>query len=158
MTKCLTNHNWEGKTWKDTLGRYGCLVTSFANIMQYNMDKNFTPKNLNDILVEFKCYNYLQNNNCEEAKASYIDWATVQEKFKNSFIITRDLEVDDFRNHNSKRYIAKIKHPRTGGGHYINILEKGRQAFWCFDVDSGEVVFISEEYIIKIHEFNYIGA
>jgi hypothetical protein len=147
--------NWENKKWTDTLSRWGCLVSSFANIIQYYIDKKFTPKDLNDVLKTIKGYRYLTNPGCKESEASFIEWDKIIDYFQKSFKIT--LDAEQFRIDEKKRYIARVKHPVTGGGHYINILEKGRQEYWCFDVDDGRLKLYKEKEISQIHEFYYIG-
>ncbi len=155
MTECLTP-NWEGKIWSDRIGRWGCVLTSIANISQFFLEQELTPNILNETFRIYKAYNYLQNPKCKEAEASNLIWDVIKAHFHNTLIINLNLTIDQFKNDFSKRYIARVIHEKTKTGHYINILEKHKNHFWCFDVEDGKIKRFEPDEITKIHEFEYI--
>jgi hypothetical protein len=154
--------NFEGKIWTDYIYRWGCVITMIANIVQYFTNKKFTPQDMNKIAIYRRAYNYLQDNNCPEAKASYIVWDIIKDHFSTIFEIRLNLSPDRFKNSKNIMYGAKIFHEKTGGGHYINVMKNNNinnnNAFWCFDGEKNIIRSYNIEEIIKLHEFKYIGG
>lgn len=118
----------EGK-WIDRIGRWGCLVTSLANIMQEHSNIDYTPKYLNELLKNHNGYYYPQISIKEET-ASFLNWE----------VIKKLLNFDNIyaKNYDEKNYlIARI--PTKFGGHYINVIKKINDRILCFDVMSGDL-------------------
>jgi hypothetical protein len=157
MTRCDIP-NWEGKTWVDYWWRYGCLGTAIANIIQYFKQIEFTPSKFNELMIAIKGYNYLQNLKCEEAKASYIHWATVKKWFRDTFEITLNLTPGEYKEHWGSKFTAKILHRNTNKAHYVNIIEKRKNKFWLFDTEFGDIICKESNEILKLHEFEYLGG
>jgi hypothetical protein len=152
--------NFEGKIWTDYIYRWGCVITMIANIVQYFTNKKFTPQDMNNLAIDLKAYNYLQDNECPEAKASYIVWDIIKKYFSKIFEIKLNLLPDKYKNNKNIMYGAKIKHEKTGGGHYINVMKTNNDnnTFWCFDGERNSVRKFNIYEIIKLHEFKYIGG
>lgn len=148
--------NFEGKIWKDCIWRYGCLITAISNIIQFFTCHTFTPKIMNDLIITIRGYYYLQDPQCPEAIASFLHWPTIKKYFNKNFEIKENIPTSKYVRTNNKRYIARIKHPRTLGGHYVNVLDKNKNWFWLFDVETGEIIIKEDKHIKKMIEFKYL--
>jgi hypothetical protein len=137
MTQC----NEKYRVWTDYIKRWGCLVTALANIL----DK--TPKELNDIIIENKCYEYLNNPNTPENRASFL----MLDKLKNilNISIINELSYKDYIDHPRLYWIARIIH-RSGGGHYVNVLRKEANTWIIFDVEYGKEKRLQNKDITKL--------
>jgi len=142
----------QSETWIDTLGRWGCLVTCLANILQFIRDKTLTPKDMNDIIRQIECYEYLNDPATPENRASIIVWPKLMSFFSDSVEIKLRLDQSEWRRHPDYFYIARVKHDITAGSHYINVFTKSRKHFWCFDVEDGNIKAYNPEEIIYLHE------
>jgi len=136
--------------WTDTLGRYGCLVTCLANIIETIMiSKTFTPKDLNDMIKYCNAYRYLKNPNCKENEASFLEWDRFRDIFKSLDI---SLYEKEYHNNKNSYYIARVIHPKTSMGHYINVLnKKHKDIYYCFDVEDGRTRFYTPDEIVFFH-------
>lgn len=153
MTAC--DGNYWNESWIDLLGVYGCLVVSIANIIQFFIHQEFTPKNLNDYFKIIKAYEYLNNpQHCREKGASFIIWDKVKAAFRNSFEITNN--IIDYHNVFEIKYIARVIN--YGIGHYINVLDKYKEYYWCFDVWDGKLKQYHMSDILALHRFQYLGG
>ena len=137
MTQC----NEKYRVWIDRIKRWGCLVTALANII------DLTPKELNDIIKENKCYEYLNNPNTPENKASFL----MLNKLKNilNLSIINDLAYKEYKEADKVFWIARIIH-RTGGGHYINVIRKEANTWIVFDVENGKEKRLQNKDITKL--------
>ena len=137
MTQC----NEKYRVWIDRIRRWGCLVTSLANIL------DLTPKELNDIIIMHACYEYLDNPNTPENRASFL----MLDKLKNilSISVINDLPYKDYVDRAGIYWIARIIH-RTGGGHYVNVLRKESNVWVIFDVENGKEKRLQNKDITKL--------
>lgn len=142
----------QSETWIDTLGRWGCLVTCLANILQFIGDKEITPKDVNNVIKDIKAYNYLADPGTPESQASVIVWPKIMSFYQDNIEIKLRLDQTEWRRHVDYFYIAKVRHELTGGSHYINVFTKSRKNFWCFDVEDGKLKAYKPEEIIYLHE------
>jgi hypothetical protein len=137
MTQC----NEKYRSWIDYIWRYGCLVTSIANIIEK------TPKELNNIIKENRCYEYLNNPDTPENKASFL----ILNKLKSTINIgvLNGLSHKEYKASDKVFWIARIIH-RTGGGHYINVLRKEANTWIVFDVENGKEKRMQDKDITKL--------
>jgi hypothetical protein len=137
MTQCYEKY----RSWIDYIWRWGCLVTALANIMDR------TPKELNDIIRENKCYEYLHNPNTPENRASYL----MLDKVKSilNIGIINGLSYKDYKESDKVFWIARVVH-RTGGGHYINVSRKEANTWIVFDVENGKEKRMRNKDITKL--------
>ena len=133
--------------WVDYLWRWGCMVTCIANILQEIMEKKFTPKDLNDIIIKLKAYRYLDNSKTPESQASFLLTEKLFKHFKSTVKYVRKLTVNNYNNNDF--FIAKIHHP-SGGYHYINVIDRRGKFFLCFDVEYGSLRYVNEDAIISL--------
>ena len=132
--------------WHDTIHDWGCLVTSLSNIIQITQEKGFTPKDLNDVIKQIKGYRYLKDNRAKVEEASFLEFEVLLRYFTTYDIIRN---VKEYKNDGF--YIARVNH--LGYGHYINVLSKQGNIFWCFDVWDG---FVKSYYVKDIEFFHKV--
>jgi hypothetical protein len=137
MTQC----NEKYRSWTDYIWRYGCLVTSIANIIEK------TPKELNYIIRENRCYEYLNNPDTPENRASFL----ILNKLKSiiNIGVRNGLSYKEYKTADKVFWIARIIH-RTGGGHYINVLRKEANTWVVFDVENGKEKRMQDKDITKL--------
>lgn len=124
---------------EDQLGRYGCVVTCVANIIQLRDRMNFTPQNLNNILKLSHGY-----KETPEDQASFIRWSFIEKKYK--FKVINNLFPSQFRQRGY--HIARIIF--SGYGHYVNVLQKLEDYFLIFDVWHGGTSLIHRTDVTKL--------
>ena len=139
--------NEKEEVWKDTLGQYGCLVTSLANIIQIHRNIDFTPQNLNETIKTHKAYWYPFKSQ-EESNASFLDW----DKFCQIFECSVS-ESERFKKSLDGYHIAKIR--VNGNPHYINVVLNDKSIFWCFDVWDGKLKQYSIDDIEKFKQITF---
>jgi len=137
MTQC--NEKYRG--WIDYISRWGCLVTSLANIL------DMTPKELNDIIKENKCYEYLYDKKTVENRASFLMLDRL--RFIINTSIVNDLNYKNYYEEDRTYWIARIIH-RSGGGHYVNVLRKEANTWMIFDVENGKEKRLQNKDITKL--------
>jgi|GEM_PF-2461384 len=140
----------------DFLWRWGCLITSLANIIQAVLESPFTPKDMNCLIIELKAYAYLDNPNVKKNKASNIIWKKIKAHFT-SLQITRKIDPSLFEAGANNYYIACVTHRKTKKPHYINVIAKRGVFFCCFDVEYGEIRYYRKEEIQYLHKIEVIG-
>lgn len=129
----------------DLIGRWGCLVSCIANIMQECTQKEITPKEVNNRLKENKGYKGSGFINQE----SFIDWTIASKIFGfQTFRYSGRLFNEDFKP--EFYFIARIIHPKTGSGHYINLIKAAGLFYLCFDVETGELKLIPYKEVTDI--------
>jgi len=151
-----TDSNWkkdimtEGKInniqWIDRIGRWGCVVTCLANIEQAHSGIEFTPRNMNNLIVGHNGYWILSGKTDKESNASFVDWDVVKGILL--FDVFNDVEYKE--GYNIARVIL------NGGGHYINIIKKEKDLYLCFDVNDGELKYYKESDIKKIIRIEFM--
>jgi hypothetical protein len=128
-------------SWRDLLGRWGCLVTSLANSINVLLDKNITPKELNTMIRDNKCYAYLNNTTTPENQASNL----LLEKFLNlcfsQLQCIRNAEFNPEEHDNIQvRYIANITHPITKQPHFVSVVDVLKEhSYLLFDVETSKL-------------------
>lgn len=145
----------KGQEGPDLVWRWGCIMTSFANIVQFFFDNEMTPGMMNHLFIENNCYRYLDDPETPMNRASEIYWDNVKKLFYNELIIKNRVSRDVYSNKSGVEYIARVKH-RTGGSHYVNVLSKTRKNFWCFDVEDGIVKPYKHKDVEYLHEIRRI--
>lgn len=158
-----TNSKWSkeimtanpGK-WIDYLWRWGCLVSSLANICNDVMEKEFTPKDMNDLLVQINGYKFLNDQSTPENQASEVDWNVIKKYFGSTFDIDLYVKEPGYEYNENVYYVARVIHNKTGAGHYINVLSK-QQNYICFDVEDGLVKQYKPSEITFMHKITYKG-
>jgi len=140
----------------DYLWRWGCIVSCITNIIQYLTDTEFTPDEANKLFKKKAMYLYLDNPNTPSSRASVIVWSKIKDHYKNLFSIRIRLDTNMFTYREDTFYIARVKHPVTGGSHYVNILSRSRKNFWCFDVEDGTIKSYNPKDVNYIHEFRKV--
>ena len=148
MTQC----NEKYRKWIDYIWRWGCLVTSIANIVQEHFNKPFTPKNMNDLIIQNKCYNYLSNPDCSINIASFLLLDKLQSVINATII--NNLHFSKYTEKKNVYWIARIIH-RTGGGHYINVIRKDANMWECFDVENGKIKSLKDKDITKLIKLEF---
>lgn len=146
MTTANRSTDPKGRAWVDTLGVYGCLVTSLANVITATI-KDTTPGDLNEVIRAEKGYNYLADPMTDEKNASFLIWPVFEKLFPIYDILLQSAEyIED----PSRYYIARIV--MQGSGHYINVLKElpgGR--LLVFDVWDGRVRIIPKTEVTFYH-------
>jgi hypothetical protein len=141
----------QSKKWTDYIKDWGCLICSIANIIQIFRGKEFTPKDLNDVVKQIKAYRYLDNPDTPESKASFLMIDKLQKYFARSFIISY---VQEYKYEKSAYYIARVQLKYTG--HYINVISEFDNLIWCFDVWDGEVKAYNKKEITFFYKIQKI--
>lgn len=137
----------------DKLGRWGCLVTCLANIIQEVRKKDFTPKDMNDLIKNIKAYHGLKfagTKHWKRSVTSYLQWDDLIKYFSKSLIFKLRLPVSDYKKNKKCFYIAKIT--TSWGGHYINVIEKKDHYLTCFDVWDGKIKKYGFSKVKFLHE------
>jgi hypothetical protein len=123
--------------WTDTIGDWGCLVTCLSNVIEILMNRKFTPKDMNDLLVQDKAYQYLADPGTPEKAASVLLWEPVRKLFPAvEFTLFQKMitpSAGDF-------VIAKT----AGKFHFVNLLcikygYKAEDCYIVYDVWDGIV-------------------
>lgn len=147
---------------EDTLGAFGCLVTSLANILQIimHLKRSFTPKDLNDIIIKEEAYDWYSNELPE--KASCLDWKKFKDAFKESLIIRNFVDKSEYVDCKDYYYIARIKFKdihtdyEYNTGHYVNVISKTENYWTVFDTYYGGLHLIKD--IDFLHEVEFTGG
>lgn len=133
----------------DTLGRWGCLVTSLSNILQECCQHELSPKEVNDKLKK--------NNGYKGAKfvgkESFIDWEVTSKLF-NLIMIRCPYRIYRSDFNDGYYFIGRIIHPITKAGHYINVIAAAGVYYSCFDVETGELKLINYSEITDLLKIN----
>lgn len=165
MYNTQTDKRWSGQTmtskpnaWNDTIGRWGCLITCLANIIQDIRGKEFTPKDMNDLCKNLKAYAYLNDKTTKESQASNLLWNKLQTYFQSSLKFDYHLTPDEYVNNPRYYYIARVIHLTTKQGHYINLdhVQDGVK-FVCFDVEDGQFKTLKKNQITFLHRIIFKG-
>ena len=128
----------------DKLGRWGCVNACIANILE------ITPKELNQKLKDNKGYARLQNPTCDINMASFTVWSVVKGLY--NLNVSLDLPITTYFEDEKTNWMARIIHPATGKGHYINILNKKDNLWLCFDVETRKVRYYHDNEITAIYK------
>lgn len=145
----MTQGNIEGKSWVDKIGRWGCLVTSLANIFQEHSQKEFTPFQFNEILTGHKGYYFLSGKSKDINTASFLDWDVAKS------LLLFDVE-NNAQYSNDGYFIARIQ--TAYGGHYINVIKKLSDYYLCFDVLDGYLKYLRYSEITMLIKIKFIGG
>lgn len=136
----------------DTIGKYGCLVTSLVNIYNMHFNKKISVKEFNKKIVDKKGYEGLHRENCPENRFSFLHWPTAEKIFK--YTNKKEVKLSDIKYNTNKYYIVKIDF--FGGGHYINMTEEiGAGNYKCFDVWDASTKVVSKKQIRKVIEIGF---
>lgn len=147
-----------GKTWIDKIGRWGCLVVSLCNaynrLLDIETDRNhkpINPKKLNELIIQNNGYNFLRDPlNVLEDQASLLLWDVVDHMLN-----IRSEHKTNFDGYG--QYIAQVKHPVTGGSHFVNIILQDGDQYIVYDVDSDTVYTLLSTEIKEIKKITYRG-
>jgi len=129
-----------GKKGKDTLGRFGCLVTALTNAHNYYYSEVRTPEWFNQKLRDNDGYYVLRDGyDCLVGQESFIDWEVAKKVF--GFKAFKDVEtriVDILDEH--RYYIARVPYnpPSIMSGHY-NLIVGNKDGIRHFDSDTGAI-------------------
>lgn len=145
-----------GQAQPDYLWRWGCIVSSLANILQHVSDKELTPKDMNDIIKQIHAYRYLDDPATPINRASEIVWDRIQDYFSSTIKIKTRLNTVNYVSDRDYYFIARVIHPLTGGGHYVNVINKTPKHFYCFDVEDGEVKAYEVSKVTYLHQIRKI--
>lgn len=137
MTRGAENH----RAWVDYIWRWGCLLTALANIL------GKFPDELNKLVREHLCYEYLHDPKTPENRASNLMLDKL--KYKLGISIINNLGYQDYKQAYNVFWIARIIH-RTGGGHYVNVLRKEDGLWKIFDVENGKEKVLRNKDITKL--------
>ena len=130
----------------DLLGKLGCLVTCFANIMQIATKVEVTPKDFNDMIIKNNGYNYLLIKKCPVGTESNLIFSVVEKIMKCKI---KRVDVGNYVHHNRVFWIARIQKKNTG--HYINVLRDYNSKLVCFDVLDGNLILTSNiSWLLKV--------
>lgn len=134
----------------DYIKDWGCLLTSFSNIIQIVTGKKYTPADLNNFLKENKGYAYLlHGNTVKRGNESFILYDAISEKWGLSI---ENVKTGHYTKRPNTHYICrfevkyKVKGKERTINHYSNVLTEevihSRRFFEVFDVYSGETMTI----------------
>jgi hypothetical protein len=143
------DYRWKSETMGlpiDTIGRYGCLVTSYANISLF-LKESFNPYQLNKIIKDVKGYAKLNYEGTADNMASNLLNFAI-EKILN--IKSENLPAFDYDE--KAFYIGMINLCLPSGKletHYINILEFTKESVKIFDVWDGTIRTINPKEIMR---------
>ena len=129
----------------DKIWRWGCLITSLSNILTEFKGVDITPQDVNNKLRDNKGYARLADPKCPENIASNLLWDKAEEVF--GFKKRDNVPYDCV---SGVRFIARILHPMTGAGHYINVISKDDTGFICFDVEHGDTRHYNNQEIMGL--------
>jgi hypothetical protein len=130
----------------DKIWRWGCLISSIANIITKCIGVEVTPGQLNAQLRANGGY----MGSKYPGEESDLNWSYLQSLY--GFKCNLNISKDDFSVVPNKGYIAMVIHPLTGKGHFINVMNKNVGNWDCFDVEDGRTKIYMDNQIIKIIE------
>lgn len=150
----MTFPKWQNKP--DTLKQYGCLVASFANIIQMITGIEFTPADLNEYLITNLGYAYLrQRGNCKRGDESFILYDVIEKKWG---LRIENVEKKEYKKLPNTHYICRFEVRLKNGktiNHYSNVITEdvihGKRWFEIFNVYDGDTILlpVSEISILK---------
>ena len=144
----------KGQGYPDTIGEWGCVITSLSNItaMSGLLEKQ-NPAILNETIRINNAYMGLDNSKTKMSIYSNFMWHKLSTVFGRNVNVINDYQGSLYYSSN-RFYIARIeKHLKSGGciGHYINLLEQlNNDEFKCYDVWDGKEIYIDRKAITKI--------
>lgn len=132
----------------DLLSEFGCLTTSFANIIQLIKGREYTPRDLNNVLRENKGYFILaMGKDCPINQESYIVDKVIENTFDIEILSKQDATT--YRLHHREFYIACWNF--AGGDHFSNVIGeviiKDRPFLKVFNVYNGCLEVIARDKI-----------
>ena len=153
-----------GKEWIDKLKDYGCLVTAYANINQEHSNIEFTPLQLNYLIIGHNGYFWLckdKNNNInyygKDIEVKCDNASFLNTKILDGILLSESigwLKSIDYKKEDNVYWIARIT--TSFGGHYINVLYRDKNNnFVCFDTYSGLVNILSSDKIIYLTKVKF---
>ena len=136
---------------EDKLWRFGCLVTSYANII------GITPKELNQWLRDNKGYQKLaQGDDCPVNRESMLWHPAIVGKDKYFKSIDHEWDKYNIVEGDNIRYALKVLHPVYNTGHWINFITATPSdmglLYSVFDVDTGVLYIKNVEQILKVKQ------
>jgi len=137
----------------DFIWRWGCLLTCIANIYQWVEDMRVTPADMNEIFHEIKGYMLLDDPSTPSSTASAIHWGNVKRFLEPSIEIRNRVSIYDYFDSEDYYYIARVTHSTGVGSHYLLVIGKGDNTFWCFDPETGDTIGVNADDIFYLHEF-----
>lgn len=138
----MTYPEWQSKP--DIIGDYFCLNTSFLNFYNDWFNKQITPEQLNDLIIEKDGYEYLMykkiyKNDLNKVKNACLN----RESFVDVNLVCELLNIKELnRDYKGKleleipNYYYIIKVPLAETGHYCNIIKND---YSYFDVYDGKI-------------------
>ena len=151
----MTAPPWQDKP--DIIKDWGCLLTSFSNIIQMITGCEYTPADLNKFLIDTKNYAFLaQGNAVKRGNESFILYDSIAEKWG---LRIQNVPTGSYIKHPNTHYICrfsiKLGNAKTIS-HYSNVMTEevihSRRYFEVFDVYSGETIMLPVSEITLLKE------